>query len=231
MTRISNLTLRPEVGPLLRTEDPDARENNDRQYCSNSGFKSASGTTRRKMARPARRFWPEVPYKVEDLGIPAVVRGGPDSAAPLRRRHGDTGIAQQHARSFPGRWWRRVFHQLRQQQLLDVKGMIGNDYTFTLTNNGRAMAAERVADLQLCRAGAGLDSGISPVHAGAVGQGQGEPRFAAAGLRRPGGDRRHAGPARAVADLAEIGVPLRAHRATARPAWRSECCASIRTAS
>jgi hypothetical protein len=38
-----------------------------------------------------------------------------------------------------------VFHQLRQQQLLDVKGMIGNDYTFTLTGGGRAMASERMA--------------------------------------------------------------------------------------
>ena len=38
-----------------------------------------------------------------------------------------------------------VFHQLRTQQLVEVKGMVGNDYTFTLTANGRTMANERVA--------------------------------------------------------------------------------------
>jgi hypothetical protein len=33
-----------------------------------------------------------------------------------------------------------MFHQFRQQQLLDVKGMLGNDYSFTLTSSGRALA-------------------------------------------------------------------------------------------
>jgi predicted ATPase with chaperone activity len=37
----------------------------------------------------------------------------------------------------------RVFHQFRQQQLLDVKGMLGNDYSFTLTSAGRALATAR----------------------------------------------------------------------------------------
>ena len=36
-----------------------------------------------------------------------------------------------------------VFHQFRLQQLLEVKGMVGNDYAFTLTASGRALAAER----------------------------------------------------------------------------------------
>jgi hypothetical protein len=36
-----------------------------------------------------------------------------------------------------------VFTHMRQQQLVEVKGMIGNDYTFSLSGNGRAMAAER----------------------------------------------------------------------------------------
>lgn len=36
-----------------------------------------------------------------------------------------------------------VFRHMRQQQLLDVKGMVGNDYTFTLSGAGRALAAER----------------------------------------------------------------------------------------
>jgi hypothetical protein len=36
-----------------------------------------------------------------------------------------------------------LFHQFRQQQVLEVKGMIGNDYSFTLSASGRAMAAAR----------------------------------------------------------------------------------------
>jgi hypothetical protein len=36
-----------------------------------------------------------------------------------------------------------IFRELRQQQLIEVKGMTGNDYNFTLTSAGRDLAAER----------------------------------------------------------------------------------------
>jgi len=36
-----------------------------------------------------------------------------------------------------------TFHQFRQQQLLEVKGMSGNDYSFSLTAAGRARASSR----------------------------------------------------------------------------------------
>jgi predicted ATPase with chaperone activity len=36
-----------------------------------------------------------------------------------------------------------LFHQFRNQQLLEVKGMTGNDYAFSLTATGRAQAAAR----------------------------------------------------------------------------------------
>jgi Cdc6-like AAA superfamily ATPase len=36
-----------------------------------------------------------------------------------------------------------VFRDLRKQQLVEVKGMVGNDYNFTLTGAGRALAADR----------------------------------------------------------------------------------------
>ncbi|HLN02537.1 MAG TPA: hypothetical protein VK335_24830 [Bryobacteraceae bacterium] len=36
-----------------------------------------------------------------------------------------------------------VFNILRQQQLIEVKGMVGNDYRITLSGQGRAAAAER----------------------------------------------------------------------------------------
>jgi hypothetical protein len=36
-----------------------------------------------------------------------------------------------------------VFRHMRQQQMIEVKGMIGNDYTFTLSAAGRTLASER----------------------------------------------------------------------------------------
>jgi hypothetical protein len=36
-----------------------------------------------------------------------------------------------------------VFRHMRQQALVEVKGMVGNDYVFSLSGNGRALAAER----------------------------------------------------------------------------------------
>ncbi len=36
-----------------------------------------------------------------------------------------------------------IFHQFRNQQLLEVKGMTGNDYSFSLTAGGRAQASGR----------------------------------------------------------------------------------------
>ena len=36
-----------------------------------------------------------------------------------------------------------MFHQFRQQQLLEVKGMTGNDYSFSLTAGGRTLASSR----------------------------------------------------------------------------------------
>jgi hypothetical protein len=36
-----------------------------------------------------------------------------------------------------------MFHQFRQQQLLEVKGMVGNDYSFTLTGSGAGFGHAR----------------------------------------------------------------------------------------
>ena len=82
--------------------------------------------------------WPIIPDRVEDLGIPRSV------AADLVLRylwlHG-TGtldrLNQTLKLSFPV--LETLFHQFRNQQLLEVKGMTGNDYSFTLTAGGRAL--------------------------------------------------------------------------------------------
>ncbi len=36
-----------------------------------------------------------------------------------------------------------VFSHMRQQQMVEIKGMIGNDYHFTLSQGGKMLAAER----------------------------------------------------------------------------------------
>ena len=36
-----------------------------------------------------------------------------------------------------------VFNHMRQQQMVEIKGMIGNDYHFTLSQGGKMLAAER----------------------------------------------------------------------------------------
>ncbi len=45
-----------------------------------------------------------------------------------------------------------VFKHLRAQQLIEVKGMVGNDYSFVLTAAGRQMASDRFALLQYASA-------------------------------------------------------------------------------
>jgi predicted ATPase with chaperone activity len=85
---------------------------------------------------------PTVPDRVEDLGIPRAM------VADLFLRylwlHGSGTLETLHEKlmlSFP--ILETMFHQFRQQQLLEVKGMVGNDYSFTLTTQGRALATAR----------------------------------------------------------------------------------------
>src|SRR4051812_42327247 len=68
-------------------------------------------------------FWPELPYKVEELGIPrsSVVD------LILRRLYAvGTGSLDSLSATLKLSWqvMETVFHQLRQQQLVEVKGMI-----------------------------------------------------------------------------------------------------------
>jgi predicted ATPase with chaperone activity len=85
---------------------------------------------------------PVLPDRIEDLGIPRAM------VADLFLRylwlHGSGTLAALHEKlmlSFPV--LETMFHHFRQQQILDVKGMVGNDYSFTLTASGRALATAR----------------------------------------------------------------------------------------
>jgi predicted ATPase with chaperone activity len=86
--------------------------------------------------------WPTIPDRIEDLGIPRAVVN--DLVLRYLWLHGSGTLAALNETlklSFPV--LETIFHQFRQQQLLEVKGMVGHDYSFTLTNAGRNIASAR----------------------------------------------------------------------------------------
>src|SRR5262249_43066702 len=92
-----------------------------------------------EIAQPQR---PPIPDTIDDLGI----RKSLVSDLVLRYLwlHGSATLTALHNTlklSFPV--LETLFHQFRQQHLLEVKGMVGNDYSFSLTNSGRAVATSR----------------------------------------------------------------------------------------
>lgn len=91
-------------------------------------------------ARPTAR--PIIPDRVEDLGISRAVVS--DLILRYLWLHGSGTLSSLHQTlklSFPV--LETLFHQFRTQQLLEVKGMVGNDYSFSLTGNGRTQATAR----------------------------------------------------------------------------------------
>ena len=93
------------------------------------------------LAAPAETR-PTIPDRIEDLGIPRAVIN--DLVLRYLWLHGSgtlSSLNQTLKLSFPV--LESLFHQLRQQQLLEVKGMLGNDYSFTLSGAGRALASSR----------------------------------------------------------------------------------------
>ena len=85
---------------------------------------------------------PPLPDRVDDLGLPRAMVG--DLILRYLWLHGTATLEALHDSlklSFP--ILEGLFHQFRQQQLLDVKGMVGNDYSFSLTAGGRALATAR----------------------------------------------------------------------------------------
>src|SRR6516225_9427642 len=86
--------------------------------------------------------WPLVADRIEDLGIPRSVVA--DLVLRYLWLHGSATLGRLNETlklSFPV--LETLFHQFRNQQLLEVKGMTGNDYSFSLTASGRTQAAGR----------------------------------------------------------------------------------------
>ncbi|HUP03601.1 MAG TPA: hypothetical protein VMU19_06410 [Bryobacteraceae bacterium] len=85
---------------------------------------------------------PPAPDCIEDLGIaPSTVN---DLILRYLWLHGSGTLGALHRilkLSFP--ILETVFHQFRTQHLIEVKGMVGEDYAFTLSGPGRTLAASR----------------------------------------------------------------------------------------
>jgi len=88
-------------------------------------------------------FTPPVPRDMETLGLsPGLV-----TDLVLRRLSVEsTGTIQSLSRflKLPVAIVHQVFTNLRQQQLVEVKGMVGNDYRISLSGGGRSLVAERL---------------------------------------------------------------------------------------
>lgn len=97
-------------------------------------------------ASPARgvhqRSLPPVPYTQEDAGIPlALIEDLFLRHVHLKRCNTIGTLSRSMALAPP--IVDRVFRNLRQQHLLEVTGMTGDDYIFNLTGAGRTVASER----------------------------------------------------------------------------------------
>src|SRR5215470_19161978 len=91
--------------------------------------------------RPA--FYPSAPEKIEDVGISEsllldlmVRRLSLEGTANL------AGLGEKLKLSYPV--VDHLFRTMRQHQLVEVKGMLGNDYWITLSGAGRTLASERL---------------------------------------------------------------------------------------
>ena len=87
-------------------------------------------------------FAPPAPRSMDETGIPAPLV----SDLVVRRLYLDGvssifGLGQ--ALKLPFRVIEQVFNQLRQRQLIDLKGIVGEDYSFSLTSAGQRLAVNR----------------------------------------------------------------------------------------
>src|SRR5688572_5785621 len=92
---------------------------------------------------PARpRFAPAPPQNIEDLGIPHAL-----VLDLMLRRLLLEGYCTLQSLTLKLKLSIEVidgvFRHMRQQQLVEVKGMVGNDYQFVLSAAGRSLAGER----------------------------------------------------------------------------------------
>src|SRR5579884_84001 len=93
--------------------------------------------------RPARpAFRPTVPQTFEQLGISQPLVLDLLLRRMLLEGHSTLSKLSESLRLSPS-ILNLVFQHMRQQQLVEVKGMLGNDYHFALSQSGKTLASER----------------------------------------------------------------------------------------
>jgi hypothetical protein len=103
-----------------------------------------SGTTK-SAERPA--FSPAIPDALEKLGVPDILV----QDLVLRRvfiERTTTLASLSKTLKIPTAVIEAVFRQMRHRQLVEVMGMVGNDYSFMLSGPGRQLATERFQMMQ-----------------------------------------------------------------------------------
>ncbi len=94
------------------------------------------------LAGPRANFAPPVPQNLADLGISQSL-----VTDLMLRRLALEGFSTlgslAHALRLSVPIVDQVFRQLRQQQIIEVKGMVGNDYQFILSQSGKQLASDR----------------------------------------------------------------------------------------
>src|SRR5579871_3030623 len=89
-----------------------------------------------------RRFLPDAPVTQEQAGISsALIEDLFLRHVHLKRCNTIGAVAESMALAYPIA--EHVFRDLRHQRMLEVSGMVGDDYVFSLTGAGRNLAAER----------------------------------------------------------------------------------------
>ncbi|HYW47559.1 MAG TPA: AAA family ATPase [Bryobacteraceae bacterium] len=90
---------------------------------------------------------PVIPDKIEDLGIPRAVVA--DLVLRYLWLHGSATLEALHkSLKLSFQVLEVQFHQFRMQHQIEVKGMVGSDYNFSLTSAGRTLAGARSAMCQ-----------------------------------------------------------------------------------
>ncbi|MCL5745162.1 MAG: AAA family ATPase, partial [Acidobacteria bacterium] len=94
------------------------------------------------IAQYSRTFSPPPPQTIEELGVPQALVMDLMLRRLLLEGNSTLALLGQKLR-VSNAVLETVFRHMRHQQLVEVKGMVGNDYQFVLSASGRALAGER----------------------------------------------------------------------------------------
>ena len=158
-----------------------------------------------------RRFLPAAPVTQEQAGISsALIEDLFLRHVHLKRCNTIGALSESMALAYP--IVERVFRDVRNQRLLEVSGMVGDDYVFSADRRGTHHGRGALPGVPVRGPGARQPECVPASHPGSKPPGGGQPGGVAPGFRRPGGDRPYARSTGAGAGGAELDVPLRTGR-------------------